>query len=364
MPGSAGASAGSSGSAGVTGVSGAGSGGSAGSSGGAFSVAAAGSFLAWPGGNAVTTVDPANTYASDLSGLQYEPAQGAVPAVLWAVQNGPSKLYRLLYNGTNWVSDTSNGWGSGKTLHFPNGTGTPDSEAVTKLAFGTSTLYVSTERDNQDLNVSRLSVLSFDGSSADSTLNATHEWNLTGDQPQVGPNLGLEGLAWIPDAYLVAKGFLDENSNAAYDPAHYANHAGGIFLVGVEQTGMIYGYALDHVGGGFTRVATILSGQMSVMELAFDREVGYLWSVCDDTCMGRINLLDIDTRAASPTRGKFVVRQGFERPSTMPNLNNEGFSMAAESTCQNGFKSAFYSDDSSTGGHAIRRDSIPCGPFL
>jgi hypothetical protein len=30
-------------------------------------------------------------------------------------------------------------------------------------------------------------------------------------------------------------------------------------------------------GGGFTRVASIVSGQMSVMEPSFDREVGYRW---------------------------------------------------------------------------------------
>src|SRR6478736_3863804 len=76
-------------------------------------------FSPWPGGNQVVTVDPVNTYASDLSGVHYDPAQGATPAVLWAVQNQPSKLYRLLWNGTTWSSDTSNGWSSGKALHFP-----------------------------------------------------------------------------------------------------------------------------------------------------------------------------------------------------------------------------------------------------
>jgi len=48
----------------------------------------------------------------------------------------------------------------------------------------------------------------------------------------------------------------------------------------------------------------------------------------------------------------------------MPNLNNEGFTVASESTCQAGFKSVFYAEDGSTMGYAIRRDSIPCGPFL
>lgn len=349
---SAGAPAG--GTAGVSGSAAAGSGALAGTAG----------YLPWPGGNQVAAVDPVDTYASDLSGVHYEPAQGAMPAVLWAVQNSPSKLYRLLWNGTTWASDSSNGWGSGKTLRFANGKGVPDSEGVTKAALGSTDLYTSIERDTDDSNVSRLSVLLFDGASDKATLNASREWNLTAALPSVGSNLGLEALTWVPDAYLVASGFIDESTNAPYDPAGYANHAGGLFLVGIEANGGIHAFALDHVGGGFTRVASFESGHSGVMDLSFDRDVGYLWAACDDTCQGRINVLTIDTRVGSTTHGKFVVRQGFERPSTMPNLNNEGFTVASENPCVGGFKPAFYAEDGSTNGHAIRRDSVPCGAFL
>lgn len=359
--GSSGGSAGHTNSAGGSGQAG-----SAGRGGSAGSVSNAGSagFYPWPGGNQVVTVDPVNTYASDLSGLHYEPAQGAAPAVLWAAQNQPSKLYRLLWNGSAWVSDTSNGWSSGKALHFPDGQGAPDSEAVTKGALGSTGLYVSTERDNQVSSTSRLSVLLFDDPTANAALTATREWNLTADLPKVGSNLGLEAIAWVPDSYLVAKGFIDESTHKAYAPANYGNHGDGIFFVGIEGNGQIYGFALDHTSGAFTRVATIDSGNSGIMELSFDREVGYLWAVCDDTCQGRTNVLEVDTRVGSSTLGKFYVRRGFERPSSMPNLNNEGFAVANESTCQAGFKSVFYAEDGSTMGYAIRRDSMPCGAFL
>jgi hypothetical protein len=280
------------------------------------------------------------------------------------VQNMPSKLYRLLWNGTAWVSDTSSGWSSGKALHFPDGQGAPDSEGVTKGALGSAGLYVSSERDNQVGATSRLSVLLFEDAAASATLTAKREWNLTNDLPKVGSNLGLEAIAWVPDSYLVAKGFIDESKQLAYDPANYANHGDGIFFVGIEQNGLIYGFALDHASGGFTRVATIESGNSGVMDLSFDREAGYLWAVCDDTCQGRTNVLEVDTRVGSSTLGKFYVRRGFERPSSMPNLNNEGFTVASESTCQAGFKPVFYAEDGSTMGFAIRRDSIPCGSFL
>jgi hypothetical protein len=278
--------------------------------------------------------------------------------------NGPSKLYRLLNDGTKWVPDKDNGWSAGKALHYASGLGSPDTEGVTKAATGSTALYVSSERDNENNGVSRLVVLMYDGGSGSSTISALRDWDLTSNLPVVGANLGLEAIAWIPDSYLVSKGFIDESKNLAYDPASYANHEGGIFFVGVEGNGTIYGYALDHVGGGYTRVATIASGNSGIMDLNFDREVGYLWAVCDDSCQGRSNVLDIDTRMGSATKGKFYIRRGFERPSTMPNINNEGFAITPEASCVGGFKSVFYSDDSNTNLHAIRRDSIPCGAFL
>jgi len=346
------------GSGGTGGAGGAGGAG-AGGTGGAVSA-----FDVWPGQNAVVTVDAANTFPSNLSGLFYEAGQGSSPAVLWGALNGPSKIYRLINDGTNWVPDPDNGWAAGKTLHYSTGLGSPDSEGVTKAAIGSTSLYVASERDNENNGVSRLVVLQYDGAGTSSTLNASRDWDLTSTLPPTGANLGLEAIAWIPDSYLVSKGFIDESKGLPYDPASYPNHEGGIFFVGVEGSGIIYGFALDHVGGGYTRVATIQSGNPGIMDLNFDREVGYLWAVCDDTCQGRTNVLDVDTRVGSPTKGKFYVRRGFERPSTMPNINNEGFAITPEASCVNGFKSVFYSDDSNTNQHAIRRDSIPCGPFL
>ena len=54
---------------------------------------------------------------------------------------------------------------------------------------------------------------------------------------------------------------------------------------------MIYAYALDHVGGGFTRVATIASGNAIVKGIYFDRDVGYLWAQCGAACGNQLGVL-------------------------------------------------------------------------
>jgi hypothetical protein len=311
----------------------------------------------WPGQNNVVTGDNLNQFGDNLSGLIYEPASGGNPPVLWAALNGPGTVYRLIESGGIWGFDAANGWGAGKALRYPDGTGNPDTESVTRGEFSAPFVYVSTERNNDANTISRLSVLRFDSSAAGTTLTATHEWNLTSSIPPVGANLGLEGITWVSDTFLTSRQFVDEARGVAYDPAFYGSHGGGVFVVAVEATGALLGYVLDHGTGAFTKVATISSGLPGVMGLEFDRDTGALWAACDNTCAGTQNVLGI-------VNGKFAVRRSFARPSTLPDSNNEGVAMAPDSECVAGFKRFFWSDDSHFGGHAIRIDSIPCGPLF
>ena len=121
---------------------------------------------------------------------------------------------------------------------------------------------------------------------------------------------------------------------------------------------------MNHTDSSYTRVATFVSGNPAIMDLSFDRDTGYLWAATDNGFNGTTNVLAIDTGVGSATKGKFIIKQGFQRPSTMGNFNNEGFTVTPESTCNLGFKSVFYSDDANDASHALRRDSIPCGMFL
>ncbi|MFF3876777.1 lamin tail domain-containing protein [Streptomyces sp. NPDC001978] len=309
----------------------------------------------WPGGAAVATADDVNTFGTNMSGLAYQASGGTTPGVLWAVQNGPGTLYRLEWDGSKWTPATTDGWNAGKALHYPNGTGNPDSEGVTLTGAGPAGgVFVSTERNNDNSGVSRPEVMRFDPTGTENSLTAAKEWNLTSDLPAVGANSGLEAISWIPDSFLTSHGFLDEHTGAAYDPSAYPDHGDGLFFVGLEANGTVYAYALDQNGGGYTRVATITSGFPSVMDLQFGPETNHLWAVCDDTCNGRTAILDINAD------GKFAVTNVYERPASMPNLNNEGFAIAPQSECVDGHKPVFWSDDNNDDGHALRSGTINC----
>ncbi|MFD6292980.1 lamin tail domain-containing protein [Streptomyces sp. NPDC060205] len=304
--------------------------------------------VAWPGSGSVATADASDVFGQDLSGLYQE------GDVLWGAQNS-GKLWRLVGGGSaGWKPDTGNGWSSGKALRFTGGSGSPDSEGVTLTASGAAGgVFVASERNGDASGTSRLSVLRYDVTLSGSSLTASKEWNLTSDLPTTGSNLGLEGITWVPDAHLVGSAFKDASTGAVYDPARYGAHSGGVFFVGVEGTGMIYGYVLTDSGSS-TRVASFSSGMAGVMELQWEPQAARLWAVCDDTCDGRHRTLQIDTT------GVFTVTAAFDRPSGMPNYNNEGFSVAGSGACVAGSKPVHWADDTNDGGHALRKGTITC----
>ena len=319
------------------------------------------SFTAWPGGSTISVVDGANVFAGNLSGLAYEGSGTSTPGVMWGIRNGPSTLYRLVFNGSIWTPDTANDWGAGKTLFFPGGVGGPDTEGVTFAGTSSAGIYASVERDNNNSGDSRNTVLRFDPSVPGTSLTATHDWNLTADLPATGANLGAEAIAWIPDTFLTASKFFDNAKGHTYNPAEYPNHGSGLFFVGLEANGHVYAYALDHSGNGaFTRLAEINTGLTGVMDLSLDRALGNLWAVCDDTCQGRSIVFRIDSN------GAFVAAGGFERPTGMPNYNNEGFTITPLSECVANVRPVFWADDTATddGGHEIRQGTLPCSQVV
>jgi Lamin Tail Domain len=316
----------------------------------------------WPGSDDVRGVDGTSVFGGNLSGLTYERASGGQPNILWAAKNGPGSIYRLIFAGGIWTPDPANNWGAGKALRYTDSTGEADAEGITFAGTGSAAgLYIASERNNAANSVSRNSVLRYDPSQPGTVLRATNEWNLTADLPVVGANLGIEAITWIPDSMLVANQFFDESKGRAYLPADYADHGTGLFFVGVEANGTIYAYALNHVTNGFTRIATITTGFPGVMGMEYDRETGYLWAICDDGCNNTTGILEIDVAAASPTRGRFLAPRRYARPTSMPNINNEGFAFTSNAECVSGRKPVFWADDSETGGRSVRQASIPCG---
>lgn len=342
--------------------------------------------LPWPGSPSVAYADRGGVFGENLSGLFY--VAGAHPSddYMWGVSNGASNggtlnsdqstLIRIAQNGDGKTWGPAPGWEHGMRLHYTDGTGQPDSEGVTAVG---GNVFVSTERDNANKNVSRVSILRVDPTRADTatgSVDASQQWDLKSD---LGPgtdadltspadaNLGGEAIAFVPDGYLVANGFRTDDGEL-YDPASYGAHFGGIFFVGIEKNGTLYGYTLQENGTGFTRVATFSGGlhtsvtTTSIMDAAWDPSQEALWLTCDDGCQGRSSIAKINTTPGDPAQGHFQIVSVLDRPANAPNVNNEGFTFQTPNRCDpaTGTRAVWWSDDGDDDGYALRTGQTPC----
>jgi len=378
----------------------------------------------WPGSESVEIVDKVAEFGENLSGLVYD---GNITDnernILWAVQNNPSTLYKLLWNKDDqiWTSDTKNGWDNGKMLKWMDGTGNPDTEDLvipavirsqlqqsekSKLqrseGVSLSDIYMCTERNDVDGEdgISRMSILRFATDTLDSTavfaasgsgsgskkkkkkkkkksthsIVAAQEWKLNDKLPVVGDNLGLEGITWIPDQHLVEQGFVDQSTGGPYDPSMYPAHNAGVFVVGLENNGVAYLFVLNEEDSSSTLIGSFNSDQGYIMSLHYDAANRYLWTLCDNTC-------DSVTQTVFGLKyGSFDVLRSYSSPNPISGMNIEGFTMTPESLCTPQpqqsepedsssnddalFKPVFWADDGNDMGHSIRQGTVPCGQFL
>lgn len=310
--------------------------------------------VAWPGASTTTTVDVAGSLDDELSGLAYDGTSSATRGTLWAVDNGDSRLFKLRWNGTAWVAATTGGWSTGKALKLADGLGRPDSEGLTLTSGGSSAgIYVSSERDATHSTVSRLSVLKYDVSGS-GALPLPLEWDLTAQLlPPVEANSGIESVAWVPDSYLTAKTY--QFGGVAYDPDDFSSHADGIFVVGLEKTGMLYAFMLQD-SGDITLLNSFSSGLPNVSDLHWDNDEQQLWAECDNGCDGQLARLEVDSA------GVFTAVDRVNPPAGLPDLNNEGFTIAPSTECVAGKKPVYWSEDGRTGGHSMRQGLVDCFP--
>jgi len=328
--------------------------------------------VAWPGSSSVTVADAPCAWKTttgpegrDVSGLVFDPTDSGV---LYAVKN-KSWVFRLVQKDSQWVPDTSNGWGAGKEIFFPGSTDAktnqPDSEGLTVGPDGA--LYVTTERNNAANTIPLNSILRIDPTQSGTTLVATAQWDLTADFPELHAgskteaNLGFEGVTFVPDSYLVANGFIDASTGRTYAPRDYPKHGSGLYFAALENDGKLYAYALNSDGTSH-RVAAVDTGMGHVMDVQYDADAQRIWALCDNTCGVTSTVLKVSSS------GVLVPEVSYAKPADLSVNNLEGFAIAPSSTCVDGTKAVLWSDDgiygagtgSATEGHALYAGRIRC----
>ena len=273
------------------------------------------------------------------------------------IQNSPSTLYRLLWNATTatWASTATDGWNAGKVIHYPDGTGTPDAEGVTRAERDTTAIYVSTERNGDAGSVSRLSVLRFDTSTAGRVAERDPRVEPDRRSPRLRRQPGPRGDHLDPRQLPGRRRLRRRQHRPALrsDALREPRHRHLLRRSRVERRHL-------RLRAGSRRPAPTIASPRS---RGPRRRSWICRSIATSAISGATATIPVETaRRCSrstplrrqPTRGHFVLRRLFDHPSTLPNANNEGIAIAPESECTDGQKPFYWADDSATGGNSIR----------
>lgn len=303
---------------------------------------------AWPGPATISIVDAADAFTDldandegDVSGATFDPRD---PSVLWVTMN-KGRLFKM--HKVDGLYQAFPEWDGGLPVRFTDGGGELDAEGVAVGPDGA--IYLTSERDNgRAKSISANKIARFDVSgvtTATTELVATHQWDVNA-QVTTGTNLGLEGIAYVPDEFLVEAGW--KVNGQAYQAADHATP--GLFVTAVEATGDLHFFSLV-TGAAPVEVKVEKSGFPWSMDVAFDADRKALWALCDDSCGGVYNYLTVQN-------GDFAVTHSYARPGDMPNLNNEGMAIAPWSTAVEGKVEVVWTDDGDTDGYSLRAGQL------
>jgi hypothetical protein len=161
-------------------------------------------------------------------------------------------------------------------------------------------------------------------------------WNVQPHLPFV-TGLGAEGLAFVPDAYLRAGGFVDGSGL----PVASTRGMGGLMLVGHQNGGRVYAFDLDPNNNAFTFVGSYLTGATETAELFLDRSSGHLLVLHGDV----FNTIEEVSLVSDPTPSGRRLRtiRTYAPPTGMTDGTNlEGLAVLGAEDCIAGRRGLFY----------------------
>lgn len=281
-----------------------------------------------------------NDFYVDLSGASWN----ASTRTLWLVRSGPdfwtSKMWAVVEDGNG-----------GFEVDYRNGlrgewTGFGDAEGVTQADWSDDVVYLILEGQER--------IREYDVSTY-GTATVLNDWDTSPYLPSRG-NMGAEGIAFVPDAFLSAAGFVDESGT----PYVSSGGLGGLMFVGHQNGGNIYVFDLDRVTGAFTFVGEYQTGYDETAALEFDRSSGLLY-VWHDELHDILSVLDL-TSSDVPGMGyrRFNVVESYFGPS---HSNYEGLALVSGADCRGEGRSLFMTiDDGGAFSLALYQEFSPgCG---
>lgn len=272
-----------------------------------------------------------------FSSFHYVNAQTAWPSESWTAAvnltsvmsaSGLTELSSLYWNSTTSRLYVSHGDGRLRVLQLNTGTNTfsqignvvvpAGPEGITQVNNSSNEFYTIDEDNYQ--------VRKFTHPANYSSVTLSKSWNLL-DTPSVmlnTGNTGPEGIAFIPDSFLTASGFVSQVTGLPYTST---KGMGGLIFIAHQDSGYIWAFDINpNVSNNFAYVGKYRTNKLESCDLAFDRTTGLLY-ILHNVGVNTLETTDLTSSIVSGKR-KFTTRNEYVLSNPSGNINIEGFAIA------------------------------------
>lgn len=238
---------------------------------------------------------------TELSGLHWNPVLNRLYIV-----DDKGRVRVLLFNSaTNTFSQIAN-----KSI-----SGGP--EGITQVDYNANEFYTIDENNYE--------IRKYTYPANFSSITYSNHWNLLA-APSIMPNTGNtgpEGIAFVPDDYLKAIGFVGQESGQLYTSI---KGMGGLMFIANQDEGNIWVFDLNPtVNDDFAYVGKYKTNRTESCDLEFDRSTGLLY-ILHNTDNNTLEVTNLTTTLV-PEGRKFMVVKEYQIPNPEGNINIEGFAI-------------------------------------
>ncbi len=271
---------------------------------------------AWQESTPLTYLDP--DFQKNLSGAHWNHAT----RTLWVCINGPGRFWAIVPTPQGGLAVDTAGGQIGE-FSVPG-----DIEGITQVEGDDASVYVLLE----DLDRIRR----YDVSSLGHPV-LIGEFNILPYVPAYRDGAGSEGITFVPDSSLAARGFVDAHGQ----PCTSRYGLGGLMFVAHQRDGAVYVFDLDPVRNAVTFVGRYITsrGESSGLEFGGSSASLYIWHNTDGNYLERT---DLTSQVGADGARRFMTVQEFRGPKG-GNLegiaidSTDGWFFATDDDNQNGY---------------------------
>jgi hypothetical protein len=140
-------------------------------------------------------------------------------------------------------------------------------------------------------------------------------------------NTGPEGIAFVPDSFLIAAGFI---SQATGNPYTSVKGMGGLIFIAHQNQGYIWVFDVNpNVSNDFAYVGKYKTNRTESCDLAFDRTTGLLY-ILHNISSNYLEVTNLSTVSQTGNERKFTTNYEYTISNPAGNVNIEGFAITSK----------------------------------